>query len=217
MSPTPNQDVCSKQNIISLSEKPKKIRKSSECKEYDKEGLYAVLPRDDIQSPAYSDISDDSTPINELNGAEKYVEKKCDINKKKNDSSSICNESSSEHPLTSTLGNFGVYQFYQAQPFVIQPQSSDHSQHSKTNLATNPNQAISALSGNQHHSPNLEFCKKKEQVDDILVKNSAHNQPAEITNESNQSQANNMSVMSGMISPATTAPSKPASHFYGFK
>ncbi|XP_067633114.1 zinc finger protein 608 isoform X2 [Eurosta solidaginis] len=99
--------------------KQKKGRRSPGLGEYD-----GVVTRDNVQSPAYSDISDDSTPVGEQDILDKSQPKLIDIpNKKTSDLGAASIASGAQN--IAPLGGYGMYQFYQHQQYLVPPPSSD--------------------------------------------------------------------------------------------
>ncbi|XP_036232973.2 zinc finger protein 608 isoform X2 [Bactrocera oleae] len=99
--------------------KQKKCRKSPGPVEYD-----GVVTRDNVQSPAYSDISDDSTPVGEQDILDKSQPKLMDLpNKKPTDLGSVGMGGGA--PGIPPLGGYGMYQFYQQQQYLVPPTASD--------------------------------------------------------------------------------------------
>lgn len=122
--------------------KQKKCRKSPGPVEYD-----GVVTRDNVQSPAYSDISDDSTPVGEqdilgncifskfcglqlynvillFTHPDKSQPKLMDLpNKKPTDLGSVGMGGGA--PGIPPLGGYGMYQFYQQQQYLVPPTASD--------------------------------------------------------------------------------------------
>ncbi|XP_017466184.1 PREDICTED: mucin-19 [Rhagoletis zephyria] len=99
--------------------KQKKCRKSPGPVEYD-----GAVTRDNVQSPAYSDISDDSTPVGEQDILDKSHPKHLDLpTKKPSDLGAVGIGSGSQ--AIPPLGGYGMYQFYQQQQYLVPPPSSD--------------------------------------------------------------------------------------------
>ncbi|XP_046809835.1 probable serine/threonine-protein kinase DDB_G0282963 isoform X2 [Lucilia cuprina] len=208
--------------------KPKKGRKSPSPAGYDPVELNTcnISSRDDVQSPAYSDISDDSTPVNDQDHIDK-VSKNSEVVKKSQDiglSSTSCN--SNQSSISTTLGNYGVYQFYQQQQFITPPTSD---QPTKNTLNTNIGSTIIPSSLTQQQTVS-EFNTKKEPPLDLISKansNQIHsNQHCQevnkdstrpvciATSQSNSELSNVPSVVSSALN--STCPSKSVSHFYAF-
>ncbi|XP_053966394.1 mucin-2 isoform X1 [Anastrepha ludens] len=111
--------LSTKNSPVFAAVKQKKCRKSPGPVEYD-----GVVTRDNVQSPAYSDISDDSTPVGEQDILDKSQPKLIDLpNKKQSDLGAVGIGSGSQ--TIPPLGGYGMYQFYQQQQYLVPPPSSD--------------------------------------------------------------------------------------------
>ncbi|XP_050324036.1 mucin-19 isoform X3 [Bactrocera neohumeralis] len=116
--------------------KQKKCRKSPGPVEYD-----GVVTRDNVQSPAYSDISDDSTPVGEQDILDKSQPKLMDLpNKKPTDLGSVGLGSGA--PGIPPLGGYGMYQFYQQQQYLVPPTSSDQQSSQAANKGLLPSALV---------------------------------------------------------------------------
>ncbi|XP_065368364.1 mucin-17 [Calliphora vicina] len=210
--------------------KSKKGRKSPSPNDYDAVELNTcnISSRDDVQSPAYSDISDDSTPVNDQDHIDKVnVSKNSDIIKKPQDigiSSTSC--PSGQSNISSTLGNYGVYQFYQQQQFIV-PTAAEQQQPAKNTLSTNIGPTIIPSSMTQPQSAS-EFTTKKEPPLDLMSKanqlhsnlhcqeiNKDSNRPMCVTGSQGNSELSNVPSI-GSSALTSTAPSKSVPHFYAF-
>ena len=215
-------------NTISVASKSKKNRKSPTPNNFDNIELNTcnITTREDVQSPAYSDISDDSTPVNEQDLIDKQNSKNMEVIKKSPEIGMTPGAipPNSQSNVSSTLGNYGVYQFYQQQQFIV-PATVDPQQSGKSNLNIG-NTTIMSPSVSQQHAVS-ESNNKKDSSIDIISKTNQHqiNQSCLDVNKDivrplsgSSSQANselNTSLGSGPLS--NTTPSKPVSHFYAFK
>ncbi|GAB0098047.1 hypothetical protein DMENIID0001_137370 [Sergentomyia squamirostris] len=91
----------------------KKNRKSPPIAENANENTTSINRTDDVKSPAYSDISDDSTPVIESESSEKLR-----LVKGIDERQPIAEVSSN----SINIGNFGMYPFYSQSPFMVSPE-----------------------------------------------------------------------------------------------
>lgn len=213
----------------STTTKCKKERNVLTDYESDKSTTCNIISREDVQSPAYSDISDDSTPINELDHIDKQDSTKNSNLVKKSQNIELNTSTdcpSSQTNISSPLNSYGVYQFYQQQQFLVPPPVEQPQQQSAKSTL---NSATISPSLAQHQSV-PEFSSKKDQLD-LLSKTNLNQPPPnqhsqEITKDSNRtiyiSGGQNDNELSNPASNGanalnTTTPSKPVSHFYAFK
>lgn len=216
---------CGNKNIttISVVGKSKRNRKSPTPNNFDGIELNTcnITNREDVQSPAYSDISDDSTPVNEQDLIEKQNSKNIEVLKKSQDigMTSGTISSNSQSNGSSSLGNYGVYQFYQHQQFMV-PSTVDQQQSGKSNLNIG-----NTISVSQQHVIS-EINNKKETSVDVISKTNQHqiNQSCleankDIVRPLGVSSTQSSSELSALGSAPlnNTPPSKPVSHFYAFK
>uniref|UniRef100_A0A1B0GBP0 C2H2-type domain-containing protein n=1 Tax=Glossina morsitans morsitans TaxID=37546 RepID=A0A1B0GBP0_GLOMM len=215
------QATMSQQNIpmagkpissFGLVGKQKKNRKSPCPGEYDEGGVSGnnITSRDDVQSPAYSDISDDSTPIQDADALEKSQSAKhIDLLKKPPEiemPGSGGNISAGQHSLPPSLGGYNMYQFFQQQQFIVQP-SAEQQQLSKPTIPTGivqPSNQISTQQSSQHSQSQLSNAhnlqqqqtsnhmdysnKTKDPPLDLITKNTANQQQPHQLQDSNKSQ-----------------------------
>uniref|UniRef100_T1P8F5 C2H2-type domain-containing protein n=1 Tax=Musca domestica TaxID=7370 RepID=T1P8F5_MUSDO len=211
--------------------KQKKNRKSPGPGEFDVDGFGTCnrASREEVQSPAYSDISDDSTPVNEQSILEKSIaEKNSDIVKKSPEiilsSGSGC-QPNAPTSVPSSLSGYGVYQFYQQQQFSGQPAIEPQS--NKSCLTGNAPQLSLSASCSSQQPPNNNDMKRKEPPLDLITKPAASNlqvsspSPHESNKDQNQVQASNVpnQIVSSVPLGSSTinaGASKPVSHFYAF-
>uniref|UniRef100_A0A1A9WQF4 C2H2-type domain-containing protein n=1 Tax=Glossina brevipalpis TaxID=37001 RepID=A0A1A9WQF4_9MUSC len=213
--PMPQQNITMASKSISsfgLVGKQKKNRKSPCPGEYDEGGVSGnnITSRDDVQSPAYSDISDDSTPIQDTEALEKNQSTKhIDLLKKPQEiemSGSGGNISAGQHSLPPSLGGYNMYQFFQQQQFIVQP-SAEQQQLNKPTIPTGivqPSNQISTQQSSQHSqsqlsnahnlqqqqtSNHLDYSNKtKDPPLDLITKNVANQQQPHQIQDSNKSQ-----------------------------
>ncbi|XP_055705060.1 mucin-19 isoform X2 [Phlebotomus papatasi] len=93
--------------------KQKKNRKSPIIAENANENASSVNRPDDVKSPAYSDISDDSTPVIESENTEKLR-----LVKGIDERQPVAEVSSN----SINIGNFGMYPFYSQSSFMMSPE-----------------------------------------------------------------------------------------------
>ncbi|XP_075167672.1 uncharacterized protein LOC142239792 [Haematobia irritans] len=204
------------------SSKPKKGRKSPPITGLDVDEFKRcnIASREEVQSPAYSDISDDSTSVNDQQQIEKlHSTKSVDVNKKSQDivmtTGSVC-PSGSQPSMTSPLSGYGMYQFYQQQQFLLQ--SSIDQQSSKNNLATNMVQPV--IPSSQQSANSTESSRKEPPLDLITkpipptLQQIASPSSQDSEKEAIPPQGNVSSSATGGLSSSAT--SKPISHFYAF-
>lgn len=218
--------ACKGLSANSTVSKSKKGRKTPTPADYDAVEVNTcnISSREEVQSPAYSDISDDSAPVNESDIIDKgNVSKNSDIIKKPQDvglsSSSSCPSNPSN--ITSTLGGYGVYQFYQQQQFIV-PSSAEQQSSEKNTLSSN-NTIISPSLNQQSVT---EFNTKKDPSLDLMSKGNLNqhcqeinkdcSRPICVTSSQGNSEISNIPSI-GSSALTSTAPSKPVSHFYAFK
>ncbi|KAM7342417.1 scribbler isoform 2-T2 [Cochliomyia hominivorax] len=226
------KNIGSSKNVSNtLAAKSKKGRKSPSVNDFDDIEISAcnMSSREDVQSPAYSDISDDSTPINEADNIDKEnTSKTTDIIKKTQDielSPSTCPSNPSN--MSSSLGGYGVYQFYQQQKFIV-PTSAEQQQSDKNPINSNSGSLIQP-SLNQQQCVS-EFNVKKDNTLELMSKgNSLHHlsnqhcqevnkectRPICVTNSQGNSELSNLPSV-GPSALTSTTPSKSISHFYAF-
>lgn len=223
--------VSANQAASNLIEKQKKNRKSPPPNDYagGEVNFCKMHSREDVQSPAYSDISDDSTPVNDQETIDKQqTSKNPNIIKKVHDielsSGSVCT-AGNQHNITSTLGGYGIYQFYQQQQFMVPPLIEQ--QHTDKNSAQS---TISASGAQLQVQTASELNNKKEPPLDLITKENlpqkhSTQNPQDLNKDSNRElnigasqEGNDLSSISSMGSTGVlAAPSKPVSHFYAFK
>lgn len=214
-----DENVNALNRMTSLS-KQKKNRKSPPP-EVNIEGFNTCsISRDDIQSPAYSDISDDSTSVNEQQLLERQQLKASDIIKKSIDSGVTPESTSStsgQRTGSSPLSNYGVYQFYQQQQYLVQTAAEPH-QLCKGGNVKNTTLSISPSSPTTQNTPLNAECNKKESHQNSNQSTQNTNKEMNQAADSNQisNSFSNLPLMNAgtLNSPAS---SKPTSHLYAFK
>ncbi|XP_073847809.1 scribbler isoform X2 [Musca autumnalis] len=218
-----------------ITGKQKKVRKSPGPpgpSEFDVDGFNTcnIPSREEVQSPAYSDISDDSTPVNELQILQKPVpQKNTDSAKKSPDtvlsSGSVCT-SNVQTSVQSSLSGYGVYQFYQQQQFLGQP--SIEQQSNKNCLMGNAAQQSITVSCTSQQMPKNIDVNRKDPPLDLMTKPVVSTMPdsspsphdsnkdsSQVQNSTIPNQvANSLPVGSSAIN--SSGPSKSVSHFYAF-
>ncbi|XP_059224792.1 uncharacterized protein LOC106092016 isoform X4 [Stomoxys calcitrans] len=175
-----------------------------------------ITSRDEVQSPAYSDISDDSTPVNDQQLEKVHQAKNADIAKKSPDVVAGC--STSQTTIASPLGGYGMYQFYQQQQFLAQ--QSAEQQSNKNNSSNNIVQpSLPATCTSQQTTNNAEGGRKDPPLD-LMTKSTTSPSPQDSNKDGNQPQtninspqtANNLSLGAGALNSSIAS----KSHFYAF-
>ena len=157
--------------------------------------------RDDVQSPAYSDISDDSTPVveTEIIGnrttASSFHSSHDDGTKRVFQFSDKTQPAHPKHPEVvkkaadvgpptqlGPLGGFGMYPFYSQPPYLVQPPPSEHSNMGKSQSQPPPG-SIPPVGMVQDYN------KIKEPPLDLMTK------PSQSQNDTQSSSKDNIGVL----------------------
>ncbi|XP_061391300.1 uncharacterized protein LOC133326697 [Musca vetustissima] len=219
-------NTSSKSPVIAKQKKP---RKSPGLGEFDVDGFSTCnMPsREEVQSPAYSDISDDSTPVNEHQIPEKALpQKTSDMAKKSPEiilSSGAGCSSNIQTAVTSSLSGYGVYQFYQQQQFLGQPPIEQQS--NKNSISGSAIHQSLSVSCPAQQSPNNIDINRKDPALDLITKptsatlhdSSTSSHDIKDASQIQSSTAPNQVPTSLPLASSTinSAP-KPVSHFYSF-